>query len=105
MKKIEKLSNNLKNNTFKFGPYRRVYIKKPRSTKLRPLGIPYLSDRIVQEAIRLILESIYEPKFESLNSNFGFRPNKSPHSSVQRDKTPLYYKKSKKHSYSLQQIC
>jgi RNA-directed DNA polymerase len=83
LKKIENLSNSIQNHTFQFSPYRRVYIKKPRSTKLRPLGIPNFSDRIVQEAIRLILESIYEPLFESLNCNFGFRPSKSAHNSIE----------------------
>lgn len=44
---------------------------------MRSIGIPTSNDKIVQKAIRLILEAIYEPKFNKQNSNFGFRPKKS----------------------------
>lgn len=77
MKKITNLVTHLKNKTFKFRPLRRVYIPKPNSLKKRPLSIPTFTDRIVQASIKLILESIYEPKFEAINANYGFRPGKS----------------------------
>ena len=60
-KKIENLSIALKNKTFYFKPVKRVFIPKLGQNKLRPLGIPTFSDRIIQEAIRIILKSIYEP--------------------------------------------
>lgn len=83
MKLIEKIANEFKNKTYKFKPVRRVYIPKPGKTKKRPLGIPTLQDRIVQESIRLILESIYEPIFETLrNKNYGFRPDCSTHHAI-----------------------
>ena len=75
-------------NKFKTGTYnwttRRTWIPKPGKQTKRPIDIPTQEDRIVQEAIRGILESIYEPEFREFETsnnftctNFGFRPNKS----------------------------
>jgi group II intron reverse transcriptase/maturase len=80
---IDNIVIEIKSGKFRFSPVRRVYIPKPGSERKRPLGIPTLKDRIVQEAIRLILESIYEPIFEKhYFSNYGFRPNKSCHDAL-----------------------
>lgn len=85
MVRIKKLSKDIKEGKFKFSRVRRVWIqkqkryKKGEKIKLRPLGIPNFRDRIVQEAIRIILEAIYEPVFENINSNYGFRPGKGAH--------------------------
>jgi len=57
---IEELTTTLKAETFEPCPVRRVYIPKPNSEKKRPLGIPILFDRIVKEALRMILEPIWE---------------------------------------------
>ena len=47
-------------------------------------GIPTIKDRIVQESIKLILESIYEPCFNTIPfQNYGFRPNKSTHDAIE----------------------
>lgn len=89
LKKIEKLSQSIKDRTFKFGRIRRIFVVKPKilklgePKKLRPLGIPNFNDRIVQEAIRILLEAIYEPVFEKSNNNFGFRTGKSAHNNIQ----------------------
>jgi RNA-directed DNA polymerase len=72
-KNLEKLAQELKSERFEPHPVRRVYIPKSNG-KLRPLGIPSIKDRIVQEALRMILEPIYEADFSQLS--FGFRPNR-----------------------------
>jgi RNA-directed DNA polymerase len=70
---LQRLREELKESRFQPYPVRRVYILKA-NRKLRPLGIPSIKDRIVQETLRMVLEPIYEAKF-SLYS-FGFRPNR-----------------------------
>jgi group II intron reverse transcriptase/maturase len=77
---ITRLKEALKAKTFEPVPVRRVYIPKPNSEKKRPLGIPTLLDRIVQEALRMILEPIWESDF-SINS-YGFRPNRSTYDAM-----------------------
>jgi retron-type reverse transcriptase len=85
IKKIREISFDLTKGTFKFGNIRQIYVPKPgkgitkwTKDKLikygRPLGIPNFKDKIVQEAIRIVLTAIYEPLFDKTNS-FGFRPN------------------------------
>ena len=54
------------------GMVRRVYIPKPGSDKKRPLGIPTIWDRLIQQCILQVLEPICEPKFH--NHSYGFRP-------------------------------
>lgn len=49
---------------------------------MRPLGIPTFKDRLVQESIRLILESIYEPVFDKNDCNYGFRPKLGCHHAI-----------------------
>lgn len=61
---------------------RRVYIPKPGKTELRPLGIPTILDRIVQECIRIILDPICEAQF--FNHSYGFRPWRSAHQALAR---------------------
>ena len=72
---ITRLKESLKAKTFEPMPVRRVYIPKPNSEKKRSLGIPTLFDRIVQEALRMILEPIWEADFST--RSYGFRPNRS----------------------------
>ena len=70
---LQKLAEALKSGSFEARPVRRVYIPKANGKK-RPLGIPSVRDRIVQEAVRMILEPIFEANF--LQDSYGFRPNR-----------------------------
>ena len=79
MDRIEGLINSLKDHSYQPNPARRKYIEK-KNGKKRPLGIPSFDDKLVQEVVRMILESIYEPTFSNLSH--GFRPNKSCHTAL-----------------------
>ena len=77
------LQRDLKKGTFTPKPLRRVFISKDaKGTKLRPLGIPAVRDRIAQEVIRRLLEPIFEPLFH--DCSFGFRPGRSCHQAIER---------------------
>lgn len=80
-KYVKNLIKDLKELTYKAKPVRREYIKK-QNGKMRPLGIPSFRDKLLQEVIRQILESIYEPTFSKYSH--GFRPGKSCHSALKQ---------------------
>ncbi|WP_409968032.1 reverse transcriptase domain-containing protein [Bengtsoniella intestinalis] len=79
-RRIEGIISKIKDKSYQPHPARRTYIAKKNSTKKRPLGIPSSDDKLVQEVVRMILESIYEPTF-SKNSH-GFRPKRSCHTAL-----------------------
>jgi group II intron reverse transcriptase/maturase len=79
LKRMDKIIDSMKDHSYQPKPAKRTYIKK-KNGKLRPLGIPSSDDKLVQEVVRLILESIYEPTFSACSH--GFRPDKSCHTAL-----------------------
>jgi retron-type reverse transcriptase len=68
------LEARLKEGKYRAQPVKRRWIAKPGSGKLRPLGIPVLEDKIVQQAVRMILEPIWENDF--VDESIGYRPGR-----------------------------
>lgn len=79
-RRIDGIIESLKDRSYQPQPARRTYIAKKNSSKKRPLGIPSANDKLVQEIVRMILESIYEPNFSK--RSHGFRPKKSCHTAL-----------------------
>nr|YP_009710074.1 hypothetical protein [Coleochaete scutata]QFU80179.1 hypothetical protein [Coleochaete scutata] len=74
------ISKQLKAGRYKFGPARRIWIPKPGTEGKRPLGIASPRVKIVQKAIQLVMEGIYEPIF--LDCSHGFRPGRGTHTAL-----------------------
>lgn len=82
---VERIGNMIRNG-YKWSSIKRKEIPKPGKKEKRQLGLPNFYDKIVQENIRLILNTIYEPIFQENDSNHGFRPNRSTSTAVERVK-------------------
>ncbi len=80
MDRINDIIAKLRDHSYQPNPARREYIAKKNSTKMRPLGIPSADDKLVQEVVRMILESIWEGNFS--NNSHGFRPKRSCHTAL-----------------------
>jgi RNA-directed DNA polymerase len=86
-KLLEQLSRELREKTYRPLPCRKVSIPK-EGGKVRGLKIPAIRDRVVQGAIRLVLEPIFEADFQP--GSFGYRPNRNPHQALERVREGLY---------------
>jgi group II intron reverse transcriptase/maturase len=79
IERIDNLIEKLKDESYQPNPSKRIYIPK-KSGGQRPLGIPSMDDKLVQEVARRLLEAIYEPIFK--NTSHGFRPEHSCHTAI-----------------------
>ena len=77
--KIEQIIGLMRQEKYRFSPARRVYIPK-KNGKLRPLGMPTWSDKLVGEVVRLLLEAFYEPQFS--DTSHGFRKFRGCHTAL-----------------------
>jgi len=79
---LRSLLERAKSGTYQAPPVRRTYIPKAGSaTEKRPLGIPTFEDKVLQRAVVMVLEAIYEQDFK--NCSYGFRPGRSAHQALQ----------------------
>jgi group II intron reverse transcriptase/maturase len=78
--KIDAIIDLLRRERFRWTPVRRTYIPK-KNGKLRPLGLPSWTDKLLQEVLRLILEAYFEPQFS--DRSHGFRPGRGCHTALQ----------------------
>ena len=80
-KLLDELALDLKDGRWRPLPARRVFIPKPGREELRPLSIPAVRDRVVQAAVKIVIEPIFEA--DMLECSFGFRPGRSAHDALQ----------------------
>jgi group II intron reverse transcriptase/maturase len=78
---LDDLAAELKDGSYRPLPARRVFIPKPGPSERRPLSIPSVRDRIVQAALKIVLEPVFEA--DMLGCSFGFRPRRSAHDALQ----------------------
>ena len=81
-KNLGQLLDRFKSGTYRAPPVRRVYIPKADGHKTRPIGIPTFEDKVLQKAVVMALEPVYEQDF--LDCSYGFRPGRSAHQALER---------------------
>jgi RNA-directed DNA polymerase len=78
---LQSLLDRLKSGAYRAPPVRRVHIPKASGDRTRPIGIPAFEDKVLQRAVAMVLEAIYEQDF--LDCSYGFRPGRSPHDALE----------------------
>lgn len=78
---LASLLERAKSGSYRAPPVRRVHIPKGDGRSTRPIGIPTLEDKVLQRAVVMVLEPLYEPIFE--NGSYGFRPGRSAHQALE----------------------
>ena len=83
---LRSLLDRFKSGSYKAPPVIRVHIPKGDGGQTRPIGIPTFEDKVLQRAVAMVLEAVYEQDF--LDCSYGFRPGRSPHQALEnlRDK-------------------
>jgi len=78
---LQSLLDRAKSGTYRAPPVRRVHIPKGDGTQTRPIGIPTFEDKVLQRAVAMVLEAVYEQDF--LDCSYGFRPRRSAHQALE----------------------
>lgn len=77
---LQSLLDRFKSGRYKAPPVRRTYVPKGDGRQLRPIGIPTFEDKILQRAVAMVLEAVYEQDF--LPCSYGYRPGRSAHAAL-----------------------
>lgn len=84
---LQSLLSRAKSGTYRAPPGRRVHIPKGSGSETRPIGIPTFEDKVLQRAVVMVLECVYEQDF--LDCSYGFRPGRSAHGALEALRTGL----------------
>lgn len=78
---LRSLLDRAKSGSYRAPPVRRVHIPKGDGSQTRPIGIPTFEDKVLQRAVAMVLEAVYEPSFHDFS--YGFRPGRSAHQAIE----------------------